>query len=82
MPLTEIANKIGDIKTANMAAIGAFIATTPLVKIDNVKKVIMEVFKTKKAQLLIKNIKALQEGYEFIKAKAIKNFGLIQKLLV
>lgn len=72
VPLTEIANKIGDIKTANMAAIGAFIASMPLVKVDNVKKVIMEALKTKKAQLIDKNIKALQEGYEFIKAKAIK----------
>jgi len=68
--LTEIANKIGDIKTANIAAIGAFLATTPMVKLENVKKVIMDVFKTKKEQLIDKNLKALQEGYEFIKTKA------------
>lgn len=70
IPITEIAHKIGDIKTANMAAIGAFIAAMPLVKIDNVKKVIMDVLKAKKAQLIDKNLKALQEGYEFIMAKA------------
>ncbi len=69
IPITEIAHKIGDIKTANMAAIGAFIATLPVVKIENVKKVITEVFKSKKEQLIDKNLKALQSGYEFIKAK-------------
>lgn len=70
VPITEIANKIGDIKTANMAAIGAFLAIMPQVKLDNVKKVITEVLKHKKEQLIDKNLKALQAGYEFIKEKA------------
>lgn len=69
IPITEIANKIGDIKTANVAAIGAFLALVPIVKIDNVKKVITEVLKTKKVQLIDNNIKALQHGYEFIMSK-------------
>ena len=70
IPFTEIAAKIGDIKTANIAAIGAFIASTPFLKIDSAKKVIMDILKTKKSQLIDKNIKALVEGYEFIKERA------------
>lgn len=69
IPLTEIANKIGDIKTANIAALGAFLALVPLVKLENVKKVITDVLKTKKAQLIDKNIAALQHGYEYIMSK-------------
>ncbi len=70
IPFTEIASKIGDIKTTNMAAIGAFLATTPKVKIANAKKVVMEILKNKKSQLIDKNISALIAGYEFIKEKA------------
>ena len=70
IPFTEIASKIGDIKTANMAAIGAFLATTPFVKLENAKKVVMETLKNKKSQLIDKNLRALQEGYEFIREKA------------
>lgn len=69
IPLTEIANKIGDIKVTNMAAIGAVMALFPQIKLDNVKKVIKDTFKTKKAELIDKNLKALQEGYEYIMAK-------------
>lgn len=69
IPLSEIADKIGDMKTANIAAIGAFLALMPVVKIENVKKAIAEVFKIKKAQIIDNNLKALQKGYEYIMAK-------------
>lgn len=69
IPITEIATKIGDIKTANIAALGAFLAINPLVKLENVKKVLTEVLKNKKSQLIDKNIKALQHGYEYIVSK-------------
>lgn len=71
IPLTEIASKIGDVKTANVAAIGAFLATMPHIKLDNVKDVIVNLLKNKKEQLIDKNIKALHAGYEFIKSKAM-----------
>ncbi|MDD3237455.1 MAG: 2-oxoacid:acceptor oxidoreductase family protein [Candidatus Gastranaerophilales bacterium] len=70
IPLTEIANKVGEIRTTNVAAIGAFFATLPNFKLDNVKNVITNVLKNKKSQLIDKNLKALQSGYEFIKSKA------------
>jgi Pyruvate/2-oxoacid:ferredoxin oxidoreductase gamma subunit len=41
----------------------------PVVKIENVKKAIAEVFKIKKAQIIDNNLKALQKGYEYIMAK-------------
>ncbi len=70
VPLTEIANKIGDIKTTNMAALGSVLAVLPHIKLDSVKKVISETFKNKKSEIIDKNLKALQAGYEFIKSKA------------
>ena len=69
IPFTEIANKLGEVKAANMVAIGAFLATVPQIKMDRIKKSVMNQLKDKKSKLIDNNIKALQAGYEFIRAK-------------
>ena len=72
---TEIAHELGNLRVANIVALGAFIQHTSLVKMQSIEQGIKDLFSTKKAALVDLNLKALAAGaersiYESATAKA------------
>ncbi|MHC4642904.1 MAG: 2-oxoacid:acceptor oxidoreductase family protein [Planctomycetota bacterium] len=59
---TEIANQLGNVRVANIVALGAFIGKTSLVKTASVASAIEKYFSEKKPNLIEINMNALQEG--------------------
>lgn len=59
---TRLAEEIGQKKTANMVALGAFIAHTKLFSPDTAKTAIKQAFTGLKSQLIDLNIRALEQG--------------------
>ena len=68
LPATEMADKLGSGKSANMVVLGALIGKTSLLE----KEAVVEAMRamTKKAELLDINIRAIEAGYEFARANA------------
>ena len=62
-PLTEIASKLGDIRAANMVAVGAIVKRSRCITLKNVLKALEEAFKDK-PDLLALNKKAVETGYK------------------
>jgi len=71
IPLSGIANEIGNIKTANMAALGAFVALRPFIKPENVRTVIDETFSLNKKAFVEVNIKAFNAGLEKVRSEEL-----------
>jgi 2-oxoglutarate ferredoxin oxidoreductase subunit gamma len=61
-PFTDIAIKLGNIKVANMVALGCFIAYKNIVDIKTIFKVISEMAPEDKKGLIEINKRALEEG--------------------
>jgi len=61
---TDIANKLGNVRVANIVALGAFIKKSGLLKNESVKQAIEEMFLSKKPKLVEINKTALMEGME------------------
>jgi len=59
---TDTANRLGNVRVANIVALGAFVAKTGLVKTASVVRAIEELFSQKKPGLIEINKKALAEG--------------------
>ena len=59
---TEIANRLGNVRVANIVALGAFIEKTNLLKTQSVERSIEELFSEKKAGLIEINKNALAKG--------------------
>jgi Pyruvate/2-oxoacid:ferredoxin oxidoreductase gamma subunit len=70
LPATEIADKLGSAKSANMVVLGALLGKTNLLEKDAVLDVVRAV--TKKPELLDLNIKAVEAGYKFARENAIE----------
>ncbi len=62
---TKIALKILGKNIVNTTILGAFAKATHLVSLDSLKEAIEEKFKEKGADLIKKNIKAVEEAYKF-----------------
>ena len=60
---TDTANRLGNVRVANIVALGALVAKTGLVKTASVERAIEEMFSRKKAGLVEINKKALAEGF-------------------
>jgi 2-oxoglutarate ferredoxin oxidoreductase subunit gamma len=60
LPLNEIALECGNIKTANIVALGVLVKISNLFKKKNIVEALKEVFKNK--EILEKNLKALEKG--------------------
>ena len=60
---TDTANRLGNVRVANIVALGALVAKTGLVKTASVERAIEEMFSQKKAGLIEINKKALAEGF-------------------
>ncbi len=59
---TQTANRLGNVRVANIVALGAFVSKTGIVKTASVERAIEELFSEKKPGLVEINKKALQEG--------------------
>jgi 2-oxoisovalerate ferredoxin oxidoreductase beta subunit len=68
IPATEIADKIGSAKSANMVALGALIGKTNLLDKEAVVAAMRPM--TRRTELLDINIRAIDAGYEFARANA------------
>ncbi len=65
IPATEIANDIGDVKGANMVALGALLKQVPFVEIKAVIEALKEILPSYRHKYIPLNEKALYTGYEF-----------------
>ena len=63
---TNIARQIGNVRVANIVALGAFVKTTKLLKVESINKAIKDLFSTKKAELVDINLKAFAMGLEAV----------------
>jgi len=61
---TELAHKLGNLKVANIVALGAFIAHTKLLKMDSIRQAIRDLFGAKNPTMVELNLAALQCGAE------------------
>jgi 2-oxoglutarate ferredoxin oxidoreductase subunit gamma len=61
-PFTDIAVKLGNIKVANMVALGSFLARKKVVAIDTVERVFQDMAPQGKKELVEINTRALKEG--------------------
>lgn len=62
IPMTQLAEKLGDIRCANIIAIGALAKQSKLISVRNIAAALKEMLKNKE-ELFIKNKKALEKGY-------------------
>jgi 2-oxoglutarate ferredoxin oxidoreductase subunit gamma len=63
---TKAAQQLGNIRVANVVALGAFVKKTKLLKKESLSKAIEEQFSQKKAGLVDINYKALQTGAQLV----------------
>lgn len=61
VPIIEIATELGNIKTANIIALAAFVARSKIVDFELLKKAVQDKFASKEKLIPI-NMKALEEG--------------------
>jgi 2-oxoglutarate ferredoxin oxidoreductase subunit gamma len=61
----RVAEELGDMRTANMVMLGAFVRTTGLVALDNLVAGLGEIFEGKK-KVIDMNADALRKGYEIL----------------
>jgi 2-oxoglutarate ferredoxin oxidoreductase subunit gamma len=61
----RLAEQMGDMRTANMVMLGAFVRTTGLVGLDNLVASLEEIFEGKKKTIDM-NAKALKNGYDIL----------------
>jgi 2-oxoglutarate ferredoxin oxidoreductase subunit gamma len=64
IPATEIAEEIGQVRTANMVALGAYIGKSKILPIEKLEESLSNVFPRVKNEILDVNIKALKRGEE------------------
>ncbi|AGC50215.1 2-oxoacid:acceptor oxidoreductase family protein [Lawsonia intracellularis] len=65
VPANELADKIGNIKGANMVALGAFLKATGCLSLDVVISALERVISSHYHHLIPSNIAALEAGYTF-----------------
>ncbi len=67
IPCNELAEELGNVKTANMVMLGAYIELTKVVTIDSAMEALSQTFGPKKAHLLPINRAAMEKGAEAVK---------------
>jgi 2-oxoglutarate ferredoxin oxidoreductase subunit gamma len=67
VPTSELAEKLGNIKVANMIMLGAFIRVSSIVSLSRLLKNLPDILGAKRERLLKINQEALGQGYEFVK---------------
>ena len=61
MPIIEISKALGNVKTANIVALAAFVSRSAVVKFDSLQAAVKDKF-AQKEKLIPLNLKALEEG--------------------
>lgn len=64
MPVSDIAEKVGNIKTANMVILGAYAKKTGAISIDSLKNSIAKVYLRANPEMVELNKKAIDKGAE------------------
>jgi 2-oxoglutarate ferredoxin oxidoreductase subunit gamma len=67
VPANDIANKLGNVKVANMVVLGAYVKKTGVVKLETIFKVLEKTLTGPKQKLLDINKEALKRGAELVK---------------
>lgn len=67
VPTSELAEKLGQIKVANMIMLGAFIKASNIISFDFLTKHLTEILGEGKSKLIKMNKDALELGYNFVK---------------
>ena len=68
VPVNEIADRLGNVKMANMVALGAYIGETGLLELGVVSAALENVIAPHYAHLIPANAEALQAGAEYVQA--------------
>ena len=67
VPTSELAEKLGNIKVANMVMLGAFVRVSSIVSLPRLLKNLPDILGAKREHLLKINQEALEQGYAFVK---------------
>lgn len=66
LPFTQIATSLGEVRIANMVALGVFLKAKKILKLQTVLKVFAEIAPKNKQHLVKINKKALEKGYSLV----------------
>ena len=64
IPADNIAVELGNLKVANMVALGAFVRETAEIKLDSLKDALEKILPPRRHNLISINIKALERGFK------------------
>ena len=66
IPVSEIAEQLGNKQMANMVAVGALLAHLPVLSVEDVEKALKDHLPPRKQQWIPANSAAIHKGYEFV----------------
>lgn len=69
IPASEIANELGNVRTANMVLLGAYLEVVKPIEVETIYEAFPEVFGTNRLHLLPINQEALAKGAEIARAQ-------------
>jgi 2-oxoglutarate ferredoxin oxidoreductase subunit gamma len=72
IPASDAANKLNNIKVANMVLLGAYLAKHPIVKIDSIIEALKKVLPERYHNLLKLNRDALEKGAELMESVQVE----------
>ena len=70
IPIMEEAQKLGNVRVANMVMLGAYIAATQALKMETIRDILAQMFTGDKAPLVALNLQALEVGAGYIQQEA------------
>ena len=68
---TDTANRLGNVRVANIVASGAFIGKTKLLEVASIEQAISDLFSLKKPEVIEINVKALKLGAGMVNNKKV-----------
>lgn len=68
VPVTGLADKLGDTRVQSMVGVGAYAAITDMFKLEDIIALLPQVFKGRKQDIIDLNARAVKEGYDFVKS--------------
>ncbi len=66
IPVNELADELGNVKMANMVALGAWLEATQTLSLESVQDALGQVISTRNSHLIPKNREALARGARFV----------------
>jgi len=67
VPFNELAREAGAERVANLAALGAYVASQDFFTLEDMEGAVKEMVKGKRVELMEANLKALRAGYDFVR---------------